>query len=71
MGIIGLGMLSETSRMRVPRPPQNRTIFIYELLFEPRGDEDRAWVQAVVSPMVNLLSPRDAAERKMAEYSLN
>jgi len=28
IGIIGFGMLSDTSRMRVPRPPQNRTVFI-------------------------------------------
>src|SRR6185312_10042473 len=28
IGIIGLGRLSETSRIRVPRPPQKRTVFI-------------------------------------------
>jgi hypothetical protein len=29
-GIIGLGMLSEYSRIRVPRPPQKSTTFIWQ-----------------------------------------
>src|SRR5215813_407339 len=28
IGIMGLGTLSDTSRIRVPRPPQNSTVFI-------------------------------------------
>jgi hypothetical protein len=39
VSLIGFGMLSDTSRMRVPRSPQNRTVFISADAVKPVGGD--------------------------------
>src|SRR5262249_36780828 len=58
IGIIGFGMLSDTSLMRVPRPPQKRTVFISAALSRRCGMSARGHLKSYLWEGLNLRPAR-------------
>src|SRR6266545_1210911 len=69
MGTMGLGICSEYSRSRIPKPPQNRTTFI-SILPQCAAPELSGMVQGAGGAKGTLVGDRRQPERERRSFAL-